>query len=94
MTEKHQRLYERPLARAHALVESWAGDNTLITRSDAAALLDGVLDPTGWTEIKQVTASTTLVPAGAASVCPSDCAPDCRCRCHTGRPGEPAVTES
>lgn len=46
----HQRLYQRPLARAHALAEQWDGDQTPITRHQAAQQLAEALNPDGWTE--------------------------------------------
>lgn len=50
MTAEQRRLYQRPLARAWALVESWADDPTPITRAQAADELARLLDPRGWTE--------------------------------------------
>ncbi|QKV94224.1 hypothetical protein HUT19_22720 [Streptomyces sp. NA02950] len=45
---RNARLYERPLARAHALAEQWADDLTPITRSEAARLLSTAISTTGW----------------------------------------------
>ncbi|NUP47265.1 MAG: hypothetical protein HOW97_08115 [Catenulispora sp.] len=59
------RLYKRPLARAHALAEQWTGDLTPITRSQAAELLYTVLDPSGWAETDQATPTLTVVPAAS-----------------------------
>ncbi|MFI8360746.1 hypothetical protein ACIGD1_11360 [Streptomyces sp. NPDC085612] len=38
----------RALARADALAEEWAGDQTLVTRSAAADLFATVLELNGW----------------------------------------------
>jgi hypothetical protein len=58
----HRRLYERPLARAHALAESWTGDRTPITRDEAAALLHDAIDPAGWAETNQRPVTLAAVP--------------------------------
>ncbi|MCX4824888.1 hypothetical protein OG883_34550 [Streptomyces sp. NBC_01142] len=58
-----RRLYQRPLARAHALAEQWADDQTPITRAEAARQLLEAINPDGWTETDQPTAGLTLVPA-------------------------------
>lgn len=63
MTVDHRRLYERPLARAHALAETWDGDHTPITRHQAAELLYEVLATTGWTQTEAPTAHLAAVPA-------------------------------
>ena len=49
-TDNHRRLYERPLARAHALADEWDGDPRPITRTEAARLLAEAINPDGWTE--------------------------------------------
>lgn len=59
--DRHRDLYERPLARAHALADQWTGDLTSITRSEAAELLYTVLDSRGWTETKETAPALTLV---------------------------------
>lgn len=38
----------RALDRAHALVEQWTGDQTVVTRSEAADLFASVLELNGW----------------------------------------------
>jgi hypothetical protein len=82
MTDTHRDLYERPLARAHALAEQWSGDQTPITRSEAAELLYTVLDSHGWTQAETAAPTLTLVTTESASACPSDCDDDCDADCH------------
>jgi hypothetical protein len=95
------RLYERPLARAHALAETWDGDHTTITRHEAAELLNQVLNPAGWTQTEPPTANLAVVPTapecgwrlGLCAGCPQ-CTPEpdfgaegCTCRPFTHQDG-------
>jgi hypothetical protein len=43
-------LHRRALNRAHALAESWQGDQTAITKAQAAELLMDVIQLGGWTQ--------------------------------------------
>ncbi|MDJ0341780.1 hypothetical protein [Streptomyces sp. PH10-H1] len=51
--EHHRRLYERPLDRAHALIDEWTDDLTPITRDQAADIFNEILRTDGWTETAQ-----------------------------------------
>ncbi|KAF0646565.1 MULTISPECIES: hypothetical protein [Streptomyces] len=49
MTEQLD-LHRRALARAHALTEQWQGDQTPITRAQAAEQLADAIQLHGWTQ--------------------------------------------
>lgn len=57
-----RRVYQRPLARAHALAETWTDDQRPITRAEAARILLDFIDPNGWAETSQIPPGLTLVP--------------------------------
>lgn len=56
----------RALARADALADTWAGDQTLVTRSAAAELFASVLELDGWEQSESEPAHLRLVTDGSS----------------------------
>lgn len=57
-------LRARALERAYALTDSWTGDPTPITRTDAAAIFADVLELNGWEQRDPDPAPLRLVTEG------------------------------
>lgn len=66
MTEQLRDKILRALARADALADAWAGDQTLVTRSAAADLFASVLELDGWEQTDPEPAPLRLVADGSS----------------------------